>query len=100
MSFLDALERQRVLPVLRCADAGDAVATARAVIAGGLEIVDTNDYTCVVRGRVLVRVDFPERAGERVGTQLDVGIEGRRNLLARIAVRPARVTLRMARVCS
>jgi hypothetical protein len=62
--------------------------------------VDTNDFTCVVRGRVLVRIDFLESAGKRVGTQLDVGIEGRRNLLARIVVRPTKATIRMSRACS
>jgi hypothetical protein len=62
--------------------------------------VETEDFTCVVRGRVLVRIDFLEAGGKRVGTQLDVGIEGRRNLLARIVVRPTNATIRTARVCS
>lgn len=40
MSVIDALERQRVVPVLRCADADDAVQTARAAVASGLELVE------------------------------------------------------------
>ena len=33
VSVLDELERQRILPVLRCADAEDTIATARAAAA-------------------------------------------------------------------
>lgn len=40
MSVLEELERQRVLPVLRCADAEDALATARAAAAAGCRIVE------------------------------------------------------------
>ena len=40
MSVLDELARQRVVPVLRCADAPDAIATARAVAKGGFDIVE------------------------------------------------------------
>lgn len=40
MSLLDELARQRVVPVLRCADAADAITTARAVAAGGFRIVE------------------------------------------------------------
>lgn len=40
MSVIDALDRQRVIPVLRCADADDAVETARATVAAGLELVE------------------------------------------------------------
>lgn len=40
MTVLDELARQGVVPVLRCADAGDAIATARAAAAGGLELVE------------------------------------------------------------
>ena len=62
--------------------------------------VETEDLTCAVRGRVLVRIDFLERGGERIGTQLDIGVEGRRNVLARIVVQEQRATMRTARACS
>ena len=35
MNAIDELARQRVLPVLRCRDAEDALATARAAAAAG-----------------------------------------------------------------
>jgi len=40
LTVLDDLAQQRVVPVLRCADADDAVATARAAAAGGFGIVE------------------------------------------------------------
>lgn len=40
MNVIDELARQRVLPVLRCADAGDALATARAAAAAGCRVVE------------------------------------------------------------
>lgn len=40
MTVLDDLAAQRVLPVLRCADADDAVATARATAAAGCRVVE------------------------------------------------------------
>lgn len=40
MSVLDELERQRILPVLRCADAADTIATARAAAAAGCRVVE------------------------------------------------------------
>lgn len=40
MSVLDDLAAQRVLPVLRCADADDAVATARAAAAAGCRVIE------------------------------------------------------------
>lgn len=40
MSAIEELERQRVLPVLRCADADDALDTARAAAAAGCRIVE------------------------------------------------------------
>jgi 2-dehydro-3-deoxyphosphogluconate aldolase / (4S)-4-hydroxy-2-oxoglutarate aldolase len=40
VSVLDELARQRVVPVLRCADAADAILTARAAAAGGFGIVE------------------------------------------------------------
>jgi 2-dehydro-3-deoxyphosphogluconate aldolase/(4S)-4-hydroxy-2-oxoglutarate aldolase len=38
--MLEQLERQRILPVLRCADAEDTIATARAAAAAGCRIVE------------------------------------------------------------
>jgi len=38
--MLDAIAAQRVVPVIRTADAADAVATARACAAGGMRIVE------------------------------------------------------------
>ena len=40
MKAIDELARQRVLPVLRCSDADDALATARAAAAGGCRVVE------------------------------------------------------------
>jgi 2-dehydro-3-deoxyphosphogluconate aldolase / (4S)-4-hydroxy-2-oxoglutarate aldolase len=40
LTFVEALERQHVLPVLRCAGAEDALATARAAVAGGFQLVE------------------------------------------------------------
>jgi 2-dehydro-3-deoxyphosphogluconate aldolase/(4S)-4-hydroxy-2-oxoglutarate aldolase len=40
VNVIDDIARQRVVPVLRCADADDAVATARAVFSSGLELVE------------------------------------------------------------
>jgi 2-dehydro-3-deoxyphosphogluconate aldolase / (4S)-4-hydroxy-2-oxoglutarate aldolase len=40
VSVLDELARQRVVPVLRCAGAEDAIATARAAAAGGFGLVE------------------------------------------------------------
>ena len=40
MTVLDQLERQRILPVLRCADADDTLATARAAAAAGCRVVE------------------------------------------------------------
>ena len=45
MSVLDELARQRVLPVLRCADADDTVATARAAAAAGCRVVEVTKST-------------------------------------------------------
>lgn len=42
---LAAIARQRVVPVLRCADPGDAVATAHACAAGGMEVVELTHST-------------------------------------------------------
>ena len=40
MSVLEELARQRILPVLRCRDAEDAIATARATAAAGCRVVE------------------------------------------------------------
>ena len=40
MKAIDELARQRVLPVLRCSDADDALATARSAAAGGCRVVE------------------------------------------------------------
>ncbi len=40
MNAIDELARQRVLPVLRCRDADDALATARAAAAAGCRLVE------------------------------------------------------------
>lgn len=39
-TVLDSIAAQRVIPVLRCADTGDAVATARACAAAGMSVVE------------------------------------------------------------
>ena len=45
MDAIEELARQRVLPVLRCVDADDAVATARAAAAAGCRIVEVTMST-------------------------------------------------------
>jgi 2-dehydro-3-deoxyphosphogluconate aldolase / (4S)-4-hydroxy-2-oxoglutarate aldolase len=45
MSAIDELARQRVLPILRCADADDTIATARAAAAAGCRIVEVTMST-------------------------------------------------------
>lgn len=45
MSILEELADQRVLPVLRCADADDAIATARAAAAAGCRVVELTKST-------------------------------------------------------
>jgi 2-dehydro-3-deoxyphosphogluconate aldolase / (4S)-4-hydroxy-2-oxoglutarate aldolase len=45
MSALEELSRQRVLPVLRCADADDTIATARAAAAAGCRLVEVTMST-------------------------------------------------------
>ena len=62
--------------------------------------VETKGWNCLVRGRVLVRFVPLLRGGTRVGTRMDMGIEGRRNLIARIVVRADKATIRTAPVCS
>ena len=45
MSALEELARQRVLPVLRCRDAEDTIATARAAAAAGCRVVEVTMST-------------------------------------------------------
>jgi 2-dehydro-3-deoxyphosphogluconate aldolase / (4S)-4-hydroxy-2-oxoglutarate aldolase len=45
VSILDRLAAQRVVPVLRCADAADAVSTARAAARAGLHVVELTHST-------------------------------------------------------
>jgi 2-dehydro-3-deoxyphosphogluconate aldolase/(4S)-4-hydroxy-2-oxoglutarate aldolase len=45
MNAIDELARQRVLPVLRCADADDTIATAQAAAAAGCRIVEVTMST-------------------------------------------------------
>ena len=45
MSALEELARQRILPVLRCSDADDTIATARAVAAAGCRVVEVTMST-------------------------------------------------------
>ena len=62
--------------------------------------VETKSWSCYLRGRVLVRFVPLTSARKRVGTRMDFGIEGRRNLVARVVVRPAAATMRAAPVCT
>ena len=45
MDAIEELARQRVLPVLRCADAEDTIATARAAAAAGCRVVEVTMST-------------------------------------------------------
>jgi 2-dehydro-3-deoxyphosphogluconate aldolase / (4S)-4-hydroxy-2-oxoglutarate aldolase len=45
VSAIEELGRQRVLPVLRCADADDTIATARAAAAAGCRVVEVTMST-------------------------------------------------------
>ena len=45
MDAIEELSRQRVLPVLRCADAEDTIATARAAAAAGCRLVEVTMST-------------------------------------------------------
>jgi 2-keto-3-deoxy-6-phosphogluconate aldolase len=48
---IDELGRQRVLPVLRCADAEDTLATARAAASAGCRLVEVTMSTPAPRTR-------------------------------------------------
>ncbi len=52
MNVIDELARQRVLPVLRCSDADDALATARAAAAAGCRIVELTMSTPGVQAAI------------------------------------------------
>ena len=69
MSALEALGRQRVLPVLRCADAADALATARATAAAGCRIVELTMSTPGVEDAIAPLVE--EGLTVAVGTVRD-----------------------------
>lgn len=56
MSALELVERQRIVPVLRCRDAEDAIATARAAGRAGLELVELTYTTPGVLDAVPVLV--------------------------------------------
>lgn len=45
MSALEELARQRILPVLRCSDADDTIATARAAAAAGCRVIEVTMST-------------------------------------------------------
>lgn len=57
MSAVDELARQRILPVLRCADADDALATARAAAAAGCRLVELTMSTPGVEAAIAPLVD-------------------------------------------
>ena len=57
MLSIEQLERQRVLPVLRCADADDALATARAAAAAGCILVELTMSTPGVESAIAPLVD-------------------------------------------
>lgn len=57
MSAIDELAAQRLLPVLRCADADDAIATARAAAAAGCRVVEVTMSTPGVEAAIGPLVD-------------------------------------------
>jgi 2-dehydro-3-deoxyphosphogluconate aldolase / (4S)-4-hydroxy-2-oxoglutarate aldolase len=50
LNVLDAIHSQRVIPILRCADAADAIATARVAKAAGMGVVELTLTTSGVHG--------------------------------------------------
>jgi 2-dehydro-3-deoxyphosphogluconate aldolase/(4S)-4-hydroxy-2-oxoglutarate aldolase len=74
VSVVEELARRRVFPVLRCADAEDALATARAAAAGGFELVELTMSTPGVLGAVSALVEEGLVVG--VGTIRDPGEVG------------------------
>lgn len=50
MSALDAIAAQRVIPVVRCADARDAIETGRAAAAAGMRVVELTLTTPGIHG--------------------------------------------------
>jgi 2-dehydro-3-deoxyphosphogluconate aldolase/(4S)-4-hydroxy-2-oxoglutarate aldolase len=57
VNALELVERQRVVPVLRCRDAADTIATARAAAGAGLQLVELTFTTPGVLDAVPVLVD-------------------------------------------
>ena len=57
MSALEDIAAQRVLPVLRCADADDAVATARATAAAGCRVIELTLSTPGVEAAIAPLLD-------------------------------------------
>lgn len=57
MNAIDDLGRQRILPVLRCAGADDALATARAAAGAGCRIVELTMSTSGVEDAIAPLVD-------------------------------------------
>ena len=75
MSAIDELGRQRVLPVLRCADADDTLATARAAAAAGCRLVEVTMSTPGVEDAIGPLV--ADGLTVAVGTVRDAGDVGR-----------------------
>jgi Entner-Doudoroff aldolase len=69
MTAIDELARQRVLPVLRCSDAADALATARAAAAAGCHVVELTMSTPGVEDAIAPLV--ADRLVVAVGTVRD-----------------------------
>jgi hypothetical protein len=62
---------------------------------------DFDDLTCIVRnGGVLVRFAPVVSRGVRVGTRMDIGVVGRRDLIARITIGKREGTMRVSRFCT
>jgi 2-dehydro-3-deoxyphosphogluconate aldolase / (4S)-4-hydroxy-2-oxoglutarate aldolase len=57
VNAIDELARQRILPVLRCADADDALETARAAAAAGCRVVELTMSTRGVQAAIAPLVD-------------------------------------------
>ena len=70
MNAIDELARQRVLPVLRCADADDTIETARAAAAAGCRVVEVTMSTPCVEAAIAPLV--AEGLVVAVGTVRDV----------------------------
>ena len=75
MNALEELARQRILPVLRCSDADDTIATARAAAAAGCRVVEVTMSTPGVEDAIAPLV--AEGLVVAVGTVRDAGDVGR-----------------------